>query len=94
VRTTETASEAIARIEPEAGSAVSPRGETAIGVFDHCVLAAKLARLMPLFPDPPPLSEPYKVLQFRQVVLQFRPDAAPVSRPIAIDTRRPLLEAS
>jgi hypothetical protein len=94
VSTTEATSEAITGIQREAGSAVSPPGEITNGVFDHCVLAAKLARLMLLFPEPPPLSEPYKVLQFRQVVLQFKPDAAPAPRPIAIDTRRPFSEAS
>lgn len=84
---TETGSKTITGVEPEGVSVVSPLREATIGVFDHCALAAKLARLMPLFPKPLPLPEPYKVLLFRQI-------AMPDSRPVAIDTRRPLSDAS
>jgi hypothetical protein len=77
---------AINGIESEGGGVVSAFSETTIRVFDHRVLAAKLARLMPLYPMPLPLPEPYEVLQFRHITV--RP-----SHPIAIDTRRPLLEA-
>ena len=84
---TEARSKAITGIEPQGDRVVSALGETTIGVFDHCVLAAKLARLMPLFPEPLPLPEPYKVLQFRRLEV-------PRPGPIAIDSRRPLLEAS
>jgi hypothetical protein len=84
---TETSPKTITGIEPETDSVVSPFSEAVVGVFDHCALATKLARLMPLFPKPLPLPEPYKVLLFRQI-------AMPDSRPIAIDTRRPLSDAS
>jgi hypothetical protein len=83
VRVTEVSLEATT--ECEDGSVVGAPGEATIAAFDHCALAAKLARLMPLFPEPIPLPEPYKVLEFRQVQV-------PPSRPIAIDTGRPLLE--
>jgi hypothetical protein len=86
MRATEYSSKTITGIESEGGSVVCALNQTTIGVFDHRVLAAKLARLMPLYPVPLPLPEPYQVLKFRQV-------AMPPSHPIAIDTRRPLLEA-
>jgi len=56
-------------------------------VFEQCVLAGKSARLLPLFPEPLLIAKPFKLLEFRQV-------AKSASRPIAIDTRGPLLEAS
>lgn len=69
--------------------------ETTTDVFDHCVLAAKLARLISRYPHCRLIPEPYTVFQYRQVdTPASRLIAIDTRLPIAIDNGRPLLEAS
>jgi len=87
VRATEAKLIAITCIQPEDGGVAMVHIEQATDVFEQCVLACKSARLLPLFRGPLLIAKPFKLLEFRQV-------AKSASRPIAIDTRGPLLEAS
>lgn len=95
MRTNEAKLSATTGIDHEGGGVAGELSAPATDVFDHCVLAAKLARLISLYPQSRLIAEPYTVFQYRQVVMPAsRPIAIDTRRPIAIDTRLPLLEAS